>query len=271
MLVLAGTVSASQPKVTEFTTSLGETYTFEEFDGSRKSEDWGIVTTEKEVVARDDTEISICITEVEKEEGDTIKFRKLDLMGDDDGPWNTDNCKTWEKDESDYQNEWRFDVRIRNQDDINFSGGSYDYQVTLNVPNLVRPGETGAVETYQYDAVELSRTEYERLQNQSSQREEDEGGEVTSGSNASKSLSREELQETINKKDERIGELEEQVQTLQDRIDNLERQIKELTADGGNRSEQAGQSPNQSDMPGSETAEERRPGFVSGLLSGIFG
>lgn len=332
---------AVQPKIAEFNTSFGETFSYSEYGDDDAS---ALIISDKEVQVKDDMEVELCVTEVNKDKGDKIEYRKLDFNNGNHGEYNDERCKTWQMNRDDYAEKWRFDIRIKNQDDIGFSGGEYDYQIIYRVSDLqLSDGEAQSSDSesvdYKYSnyneyaseivseleeaaGVELSpnvyggkdgihqarkngkvyfiifkhgkweSTRYWAVEVDAETGELLEHKEVTKGENeinisklwwtdiesSSKEESTAMIEVEKNRWEEMQNELEEKnqrINELQQRIRELENRIQELTSQV-NQSESSEDVPvnqgnNDEDLPGSQQAEENRPGFVNSLLGSIFG
>lgn len=98
---------------------------------------------DEEIVVSDDTEVDLCVTEVEAS-GD-VWFSYWFGSQQSDHPDNTagdarssERCWSWEMEREDYASEWRFSIWARNADDIYYQNDAVesDYRVTVYNTNL---------------------------------------------------------------------------------------------------------------------------------------
>lgn len=125
--------SPSQPKIREVQDNFGHTFSFR-----RESVD--SVRVDDEIVVSDDTVIELCVTEVAKQEGDTITY-SYDFLGDAAHPDNPEsattrienNCWSWDMRRTDYKSDWGFRIWVRNEDEIYYQNDSVESDFSANV------------------------------------------------------------------------------------------------------------------------------------------
>lgn len=292
LLLFIGFSTAAQPKIVEVTDNFGNSY-----DVSGAENGVTSVNVEEELVVSDDTEVTLCVSQVSAENKNDLvyDFEALQTDETDDAEATTDNCNTWNLEESDYTSQISFRIRVGNEDDVEYSFYNRDYVVDYKFTNPVLPGETGEAETFTYETVEISQSEYEELQNQQNEGSEPSipEGQVMVDEDEWEELQErpisadvEQLEDEIQQKNEKISSLQSDITELQNTVSELNSTIERLnTTENDEESEtqdekeqeQSNSSVNnnsgqrQVDTPGNQNAEEQRPGFVNNLLGSIFG
>jgi hypothetical protein len=130
--------SPMQPKIREVQDNFGNTFTFD--DDSSAS-----VQVDDEIVVSDETEIELCVTDVDKHEDDDVMFSYWFGNSRAEHPNNTagdarleENCRRWDMKRDDYSSHWGFSIWIRNEDEIYYQNDSVesDYRVVIHYNNL---------------------------------------------------------------------------------------------------------------------------------------
>lgn len=239
ILIFSSYVSAAQPKIIEVTDSFGNT-----FDTSGSDNGWNIVTVDEELVLKDKTEITLCISEskAESKENITYDFEALKSAQEYDKTSTTDNCNTWELSKKDYTSQIGFRLRVGNGDEIEYSHGNRDYMVDVKYTNPVLRGETSESQNFIYDTVEISQSRLEKLKKQADSGakvsvpegqklvDKDRWKELQEGSSSSDVS---DLEDTIQQKNNKISELQErpessEISELRNRIDEKNEKISNL-------------------------------------------
>jgi hypothetical protein len=211
-LFLAGTASALQPKIVGVTDNLGNEWEVEVSD----SDDTASVSSSKEIVVTDETEITLCITDVRKAEGDEVELFHETWSGPDkdDSSWSSsNNCNTWDMKEEHYQKDWLFMLYVRNQDSNYYHGSrEADFRFQVDYENLKLPDETSSTTTESFDTTQISTSELEELRD----------------SNEQKTQKIEELEDKLDSKEQKISEEQSQMEEKNSRISILENKVESL-------------------------------------------
>jgi len=129
----------SQPKIREVQDNFGHTFFF---DGDASDS----VLVDDEVVVSDATEVELCVTELEKQESDTVGYSYWFGSSQSEHPDNTpgdarrdSDCHTWDMQREDYSSRWRFSIWVRNEDEIYYQNNAVesDYRVVIHYDNLI--------------------------------------------------------------------------------------------------------------------------------------
>jgi hypothetical protein len=285
-----GLSTAAQPKILEVTDNFGNSY-----DVSGAENGVTSVSVEEELVVSDDTEVTLCVSEVSAEDKDSLvyDFEALQTDGNNDAEATTDNCNTWNLEESDYTSQIGFRIRLGNQDDVEYSFYNRDYVVDYKFTNPVLPGEAEESDKFTYETVEISQSEYDKLKNQQNKDSEPdvpEGQRLVDENEWEELQERptsdkvEQLEEEKQQKNEEISSLEETIAELRNQVSELESAVERLNkTKNAEKSEtgvkkqnsskqiQGNNSDNQENTQDKRNSEENRPGFVNNLLGSILG
>lgn len=188
IILSLSTATASQPKIVTMEDNFGEEYNF------TKLFDMGgyYLQYEDEVVVSDDTTISLCVTEVRSENPKNLTYEWNTPMFD--GWKQGEKCSTWNISREDYERYWSFFVRIDNGDEIR-PNGEADFRAGVRYDNLTLRDSERDLENFEYDTVTVSEDKYRDMQNE------------------------------IERKDERINNLESRITSLEQTIEGLNNTI----------------------------------------------
>jgi hypothetical protein len=134
--------SPKQPKIREVQDNFGNTF---RFDGDSSDS----IQVDDEIVVSDETEIELCVTDIEKYEDDDVSFSYWFGNSQAEHPDNTagdarleENCHWWDMQRDDYSSHWGFSIWIRNGDEIYYQNDSVesDYRVVIHYNNLTLEG-----------------------------------------------------------------------------------------------------------------------------------
>jgi hypothetical protein len=233
-------LATATPAITEVTTSFGNTY---EYDGDPGSISFAF--SDHKIVAKEDTKITLCVTEVEAENKESVEY---EFIG---GNPTEAKCGTWEYDKSDYSaSGWSLAIAASNP---NEPGNSIS-QVQVNYNNIVLPEESSK-QAYNYETVKLSRTKYQELK-------EKEESAITPSKWESKQCTGEGCPNILIENEEwkevqdTLKERKERVKRLGDKINELKSQINESETENNKESRQS---------------KEKKQGFVGRLIGSIVG
>lgn len=214
----------SPPKIVEVTDNFGNVYDVKNNWGHEGNTFARIYEREQEVVISQETEITLCVTEVEHEEGRELEYGFGDIDTSHPGVWKDDNCHTF----TDYAREdyseslgW-FNIFVKDDADVTARTRT-DFEFQLVYRNTSLPEDTDTeTETTVYDTVKVSQDEFDSLKEQSAELDS-KNEEVTELENQ---LS--EKKSTINQLETELDEKESKIEQLNNRVDELEQKVEEL-------------------------------------------
>lgn len=218
LLVFLGSVLAQQPKILEVEDNFGNTYEFNPEEGIAQAR-YG-----EEFVVEDDAQITLCASEVRKEEDENVKFSFSSNLDVQHPQSVDDNCFTWDISRSDYKDSWWLDVQVSNQDDISYADyGDIDHIARLTFSELVLPEDDSSSQTTKtYDNMMISRSEYENLQ------EEAESPNLEEYQTIVNEQEYQNLRDEVENKTQRIAKLENTISDLRSKTSELESTVQTL-------------------------------------------
>lgn len=221
--IIGSTVSYSGPQIVEVTDNFGNVYDVKSEWGHEGNTFARIYNREQELTISEDTQITLCVTEVKHEEDREVQFSFDDNPNPDD--WKTDNCHTFD----DYSREdyaeslgW-FHIYVKDDADVTASYG-YDFEFQLAYRNTsLTEDNTLNTESTVYEAVEISQSEFDRLKSKSDELES-KNEEILTLENqlGEKNSTINQLRSEINQKESKIKELNNRVRELETRVEELE-------------------------------------------------
>jgi hypothetical protein len=135
---------SDMPKIRKVTDNLGHTFVWDPEESG--SDDGYSAIVEEEVVVSDETTIRLTVEEILANPDDDISYSYVFGSSARDHPDNTrfderirSNTHTWDMRREDYSSDWRFNVYLRNEDDIYYDNESSqtDFNFYLVYSNLI--------------------------------------------------------------------------------------------------------------------------------------
>lgn len=134
---------SEMPKIRSVTDNFGHTFVWDAADGGGDASH--TVSVEDELVVSDDTTVSLTVDEVWADAGDDLSFSYVFGSSRRSHPDNTafdekvrSNTHTWQMSREQYSSAWRFQIYLRNEDDISYhnAASESDFKFTVYYGNL---------------------------------------------------------------------------------------------------------------------------------------
>lgn len=202
---------AVQPKIVEVQDNFGNVMDFT--DAVERGATGAQPNLDQQIVVTDETEITLCVTEIQKGEDSTIYYfyDAGQPVQYGNSNFKRDNCNTWTLTKDQYRDHWSFTIYADNRDDYQVNNGNHDFRVVVHYDNLTLEGRAGNTTIYTYETVKVSKNRFDELKHKADQYDD-----------LQKRL--EQLQATIQEQLSTIQELRAEIDRLQNRINELERQ-----------------------------------------------
>lgn len=134
---------SEMPKIRRVTDNLGHTFVWDAADGGDDAS--YTVSVDDEIVVSDETTVTVTVEEVWADSEDDLSFSYVFGSSRRSHPDNTafdervrNNSHTWGMNREDYSSAWRFQIYLRNEDDIYYhnEASQTDFKFTIYYENL---------------------------------------------------------------------------------------------------------------------------------------